>query len=493
MNHWFVYLWMGAVVWQGMASEPEPKRRLKSSMEEVYLVHPEEASDFREWLSNGMWYGRLRFNHFAWQWEQESESQKDHMTHGLGDSLIFRTANLKGWSLHMGFYGVENPISGLNPDKQDVGLVKAGKDMFNRNAIRHGGTYDGDFGLASLAQAYLQYQMRGFTIKAGRQIHEGLLTRSNDTKMIPNTFQGLTASYQVNPNHQVTGSWFSRQKLRDHEDFHDVIAVNGWDDNDDSGRHKGLTSDRLNAADIHTDLRILGWNGAWNAQWKTDAWFYQVPDLFSSSSLELNFSQPMAANHTFRVGVRAMVQTDDGAGTIGGAALSGVLAGQSGAVDGYDTADSVDAAMLAARLTWLWQGGSLMLGYSDVNDKADLIAPWRGFPTGGYTRSMGQYHWEAGTRSWMLKTTLDLEKLSGMQGFRVAADTAWIDVDDEKILAGSVSATDRWLVHLDLWYAFVGLPGLEARMRALWLHADASPSADDPSYRELRTELNYLF
>lgn len=493
MNRWSLLAFAWICSCQVMASEPQVKRTLKNSMEEVFLVQPGEATHLGDWFSQGMWYGRLRFHHFAWQWEEEDDSKQNHATHGLGGSLIYRTADLKGWSMVLGFYGVESPFSGLNPDKEDVGLVKAGKDVFNRNAIRNGGLYDGDFGIASLAQAYLQFQTTTFLLRAGRQLHDGFLTRSNDTKMIPNAFQGITASWKFQKNHDLQGAWFSRQKLRDHEDFHDVIAVNGWEDNDDSAGHKGLTGDRLDEAGISTDLRIVGLNSTWNENWKTDAWVYRVPDLFTSTSVEVNFTQSMASDHKIRIGFRGLMQGDDGAGSIGGAALCGKLAGETGPVDGYEKADSVDANLWAGRLMWLTDGASVMLGYSAVGDKADLIAPWRGFPTGGYTRSMGQYNWEANTRSWMLQAILDFEQIAKFSGFRMAADMAWMDWDEAKIAAGSVGATDRWLIHTDFWYRVDALPGLEMRIRAMWVNAHKTPAGSDPSYRELRTEFNYLF
>ena len=48
----------------------------------------------------------------------------------------------------------------------------------------------------------------------------------------------------------------------------------------------------------------------------------------------------------------------------------------------------------------------LRLAYTKVADKADIIAPWRGFPTAGFTRAMSQYNWYANTKSYMVQANL---------------------------------------------------------------------------------------
>ena len=74
------------------------------------------------------------------------------------------------------------------------------------------------------------------------------------------------------------------------------------------------------------------------------------------------------------------------------------------------TADSVDGGAWMARVKVAKGPYDVTFGYSQILDEADLIAPWRGFPTGGYTRSMAQYNWEANTASWMVKAGFDLGK-----------------------------------------------------------------------------------
>jgi len=134
---------------------------------------------------------------------------------------------------------------------------------------------------------------------------------------------------------------------------------------------------------------------------------------------------------------------------IGGASLTGLLSPYSPAdigSGGYSDPDSLDGWLVAARIDLKsdapWK---LRLGYSHIGDEADIVAPWRGFPTAGFTRAMGQYNWYANTDTWMLRGDYSFEKAGLVNGltamFRIAAE----DFDDDKI----VPMTDRNVLQLD--------------------------------------------
>ena len=59
--------------------------------------------------------------------------------------------------------------------------------------------------------------------------------------MIPNTFDGFSAEIKDLPKTTIQLAYFTRQKLRDHSDAHDVIAFDNWNENDDSAVNKSLT------------------------------------------------------------------------------------------------------------------------------------------------------------------------------------------------------------------------------------------------------------
>ncbi|MBW2109278.1 MAG: OprD family outer membrane porin [Deltaproteobacteria bacterium] len=469
------------------------KRMLKNNMTEVYHVLPEPAATFAEAFTKGVVYGRLRANYFKWYW---ADSSYDPEGFGLGGSLIYKTAPFYGVSATAGLYTSQN--LGLLDD-DDASGGKSGKDTFSRYDVLQNGRW----GMTVLAQAYLQVHVLKSDFKIGRQIFESFLTKSNDTKMIPNTFEGYALVSKDLPKTQIKAAYFTGQKLRDHTEFHDVITYTDgrgetyskWNNNDDSAVHKGLSHANLVAAgkDTDNDLVIVGVTNKSIRNLKLDAWYTGVPDLVYSLMGEANYKIALGGGWSITPGFRYMQQFDDGAGAVGGAALTGSLARTSGSAKGYKDAANVDGKLYAGRVVGKKGAGSLLAGYSEVSDDADLIAPWRGFPTGGYTRSMAQYNWEAETKSWMVKVFYDFGKAGFLDGFRAALDYAYMNYDDTKEQLAGHSKTDRGIIHADLWYKFPCLPALEAKVRIGLVNANATRTGSDPSYDEFRVEFNYLF
>ena len=234
---------------------------------------------------------------------------------------------------------------------------------------------------------------------------------------------------------------------------------------------------------------------------KLDVWYTGVPDLFYSVMSEVNYRIPLDNGFSLAPGIRYIHQFDEGAGDVGGAALSGTLVnGGATGSGGYQDPGSVDAELVAARLVLQKGAGRLLAGYSRVTDDADFIAPWRGFPTSEYTRPMGQYNWFANTESWMIQAYYDFGKAGIINGFRACADITYIDYDDDKERLGGHILPDLRCFHFDLWYAFPSLPDLEAKLRFSFVDKDDLTNAmsisvfgKDLSYIDFRFELNYLF
>ena len=162
-----------------LAAADEPKRTLKNNMTEVYNVLPQDATTLADVFTQGEVYGRIRMNYFEWVYDDAPIH--DPTGFALGGSLIYKTAPLHGISGTAGLYTAQN--FGLL-DEDDALFGRSGKDTFSR----YDKMEEGDWGMTVLAQAYLQYHFHKTDIKIGRQIFESFLTKSNDTKMIPNTF-----------------------------------------------------------------------------------------------------------------------------------------------------------------------------------------------------------------------------------------------------------------------------------------------------------------
>ena len=457
------------------------KINLKGNMQVEYKQLPKPVDTIREAFTEGMLYGRLRMNTFMWDWDQETSKNRDNKAMGIGGSLIYKTAPFMGLSGTVGLYTSQNPEF-FREERADVGFVKAGKDTFDRNQVKNGGSYDGHFGMTVLGQAYLQYDAAKSSVIAGRQMFETVFTKSNDTKMIPNTFDGVSATIRDLPDTNVQLAYFTAQKLRDHSNAHDVIAFDSWNENDDSAVNKSLTKDVVGtdnkliiASVTNTSIKNL----------KANVSYAAVPDVLSNITLEGHYKIPVG-EWAIVPGVRYMKQMDDLGATT-------AVANLAGKTDGYTDPNSLDGSLLAARIDV--KKGPLLarVGYSEISDDADIVAPWRGFATGGYTRAMAQYNWYANTKSTMVQVDYDFGKAGVVQDFKVSARYAMQDFDDKK---PGVQA-DSNILHVDMIKKVA--EGLEMKVRVGLVDADDDivdmngATKTDVSYNEYRLEFNYFF
>lgn len=478
------------------AEDTKPKRELKNNMMEVYNVLPASVDNLSDAFTEGVFYGRLRMNAFMYDWKEDETSNRDNRAFGLGGSMIYKTAPFQGLSATAGLYYADNPFDGLRDNNNHVNATKSGKDTFSRYDV----LTSGNWSMTSLAQLYVQYDISKTTFKGGRQIFESFLTKSNDTKMIPNTFEGYVLETKEIPKTTIRGAYFYAQKLRDHTTFHDVImfgnsagvsSPNSWTNNDDAGVHKGLTFANLtaNGKDTENALIVADISNKSIENLKVDVTYGAVPGLISSLTGELNYKIDLGGM-SLTPGVRYMYQMDDGAGAVGGASLSGTLANATGASGGYSDASSLDSSLAMARLV-LNQGPlKVQVAYSAVSDDGDIVAPWRGFPTGGYTRAMAQYNWRANTKTTAAEVAYDFGKANIIPGFSAMARYAMQDFDEDKQAAG-VQA-DSNILHMDFRQKIA--KGLDAKLRIGLVSADERTNGSDmDSYNEYRFEVNYLF
>ena len=469
------------------------KRSLQGNMNLTYNILPGVATSIREMLEEGLYYGRVRSNTFYWDWNQEIEGkQKDNKNMGVGASIIYKTAYLNGFGVTAGVYSTLNPEF-FRMDKEDVGYSKAGKDTFSRNSIAEGRHY----GMAVLGQAYIEYNKYKTNLKIGRQLFHSVFTKSNDTKMVPNTFDGVSISNKsLIPDTTIRAAYFTAQKLRDHTTSHDLITFNTangskWDNNDDSAIHKGLSYTNFVAAgeDPNHDMIILDAQNKSIKNLSATLSFLQVPNIVKDVVLEAHYKIPLSNSWAIRPGFRYFLQSDDGAGIVAGDTnLKGKEA------IGYDDSvridNSLDSSLLALRVDALMPNkkGFFRVGYSHIEDKADILAPWRGFPTGGFTRAMAQYNWYANTKTYMLRAAYKFTP-----NFNASLRYAIQDFDDKK---DNVQA-DSKIWHLDTVTKLA--KNLEMKTRVGIVTADdntlnsSSTIKTDVSYNEYRLEFNYLF
>jgi len=475
----------------------KPKRQLKGNMTLKYNVLPGSVDSIGEMFTKGVFYGRLRSNTFYWDWKDEDYQtggkRKDNKAWGIGGSLEFKSGVWNGLSFTTAYYGSLNPDF-FRMDAADVKYVKAGKDTFSRYKVATGG----GFGIHTIGQAFLEYNNGTIDARVGRQLFESVFTKSNDTKMIPNTFDGVTVAAKVAPKSKFRVAYFGAQKLRDHENSHDVVTFkdasgDSWANNDDSAIHKGLNYNAFIAAgeDVNHKLYLADFRTKYIDNLDLTLSYLQVPGVVKDFVAEAHYKIPIGqSGWAVRPGVRYFLQKDDGGGAV---AADTNLAGQPATANGYDAgvATSMDSNLLNARLDIKMpdKKGFFRIGYSKVADKADIFAPWRGFPTGGFTRAMAQYNWYANTKTYMLRAVYKFTPK-----FKASLRYAVQDFDDNKDFVQA----DSTIWHLDTWYNFsknfqmktrIGIVSADDNIAKI--HAGGTKA--DVSYNEYRLEFNYLF
>jgi len=366
--------------------------------------------------------------------------------------------------------------------------------------------------MGNFAEAYVEYKNGKTNLKVGRQGIDSIMLATNDTKMIPNTFEAAVIENKDIPNTALRAGYITQQKLRDHQVFHSVIAYDSTTaftkvyENDDSGVHKGLTLANINKVneDTNPEMVLVTAENKSIPNLKLNGEFIGLSGFFNTAIAEANYKIKLNDAWTLTPGIRYLKQMDDGAGAIGGAALSGKAAvtangGSATARASYTSPTSVDGSIIMARLVAASGPLELSAGYSKISDDADIIAPWRGFPTGGYTRSMAQVDWIANTENWAVKAVYDFGKAGIVPGLKVAADYENMDFDDAKMLSGASAFSDRTIFHVDAWQTFKALPNTEFKFRFATVNADpvltstTTDQTDYASYNEYRFEINYLF
>ncbi len=485
MKQWFYVFSIIVLALFAMGEDEMCKHSLKCNMVHIYEETPNAANTLGEMFTQGLYYGRLRMNSFGFRWQEEIDKErKDHAIVGLGGSMVFKSGYLHGMGMTLGAYGTVAQGS-LRIDESY--LNKGGKDAFSRYDLL---TKDKK-GYMVLAEGYLEYLHGDSSFKFGRQIFESFLTKSNDTKMVPNTFEGFSVKSRFAENVVIKAAYFTKQKLRDHSSFHSVLAYGDdaeipydqYRHNDDSAMHTGLTTSKLEAAGIQDRLLVFEMMHRGMEHLTLQFNYTSVPHLISSAMVQADYRMDIGEWSVIPA-LRYMKQFDDGAGAIGGANLKRLNTG-------YVDATSLQSTLYAARVDMVHDALKLRVGYTSVADEGDIVAPWRGFPTGGFTRAMGQYNWNANTKSLMLQLDYEFE---AFEDLKLISRYVIQDFDDNKagVQADSnvftIDFAKKMLDHrlyVKTRYAHVsGQPGKALESGFVKL---------DPSYDELRIEINYLF
>lgn len=456
--------------------------QLKSNGTLMYASDIKNVDTFTDMFQQGEFYGRLRSSSFGYRWETTNSKQSNNIISALGGSILYKTAWYKNFSAVAAFY-YTNAFFTTGASSSDVTKVRTGHDVINRYYYLNTGSTE----MGVLAQASVRYKFLNTSyIQLGRQMVEGFYTKSNDTKIIPNTFEGVVIKSSDIAQTKVQVAYLTKQKLRDHATFHSILAYDDsntarysqYNGNDDSAMHKLLTYSALKAAGKTTDAPLIvgDIHNTSIKNLKIDASTYVVPTLISSAMLEGNYKIELG-ELAITSGMRYLKQFDNGAGAVGGASYKKGLS-----ATGYTNISSLDAQMIAARMITRYKQFKLNMGYTNILNQADLITPWRGFPTGGYTRSMGRYNWMANTQSYRIQLEMNQNKKGLYKDMYIQTSLLHIDADESKGL-------------FDENYYYIGfIQNIPTMTQLQWrLRVGYQDTAKiDADGLDMRFELNYL-
>ncbi len=423
-------------------------------------------------FADGKWDGRIRMQYFLTDWEDNGatgKNGKDASGTALGGSILYKTAPFYGFTFGTGLYTTQNAFGITDPE--DGVTATTSKDLFCRDPQCEYGD-----GFSVLAQLYLGYDFARTKTKVGRFLTKNPWITPNDTKMIPIAVEGIEIISHDLPNTTIQFDYTQKIKERGMSYF-DGMATTG-DTPVKIAQHYAGKED--------PDVFILGAKNRSFENIELQGWVMHWDDLVDQAAIEANYATELG-DMILGFGGRFIQQFDIGAGDI-------ILPKD----NNYDKDNSVDGYLWALKTTANMGNARLLLSTSHTSDDADIIAPWRGFPTWEYTRSKTQTDWNAGTTAY--KAQLDFDWNDYINGLSTILSYSKYDRDETKKPYQSMTNrgyangdTNQW--NLDIIQKLSGdFKGIE--LKARFMDQDNEPTLLYPkqtSNREMRLEANYRF
>jgi len=456
------------------------------------------ASDIASAFKEGKLDGRLRAHYMGADYYDNGASgvaKTDSKGVAVGGSLIYKTAPLLGISAGVGAYTTQNPL-GLTEDNSVSSNYVSNKDLFwdgPTNSPYHYGK-----GYAILAQAYLQYSLAKTDIKAGRMLLTNPFMNPNDTKMIPTAFEAASVESKDIDKTALYGSYVTKYKERRRESF---STMSNSADSPDAIKAYYHSEGGTGSHDV-ASVVVIGAKNNSVKNLELQAWYMNWADIVDQAILEANYDMKFGAVGV-KLGGRFFKQFDRGAGDI--------IKPQTGSAYGSaaykfkgDNDNKVDTYMYALRAIGSYGPAKLLLSYSHTDKGGDLLAPWRAFPTDGYTRSMTQTDWNANTTAY--KAQVDYNLSGFVKGVSALLAYSYYNRDETKVPYQSMTHraytngdTIQW--NFDVAYKPEFAKNTEFKIRTMdqrndtvgKVGANTSSANKDTSNKELRIEANYLF
>lgn len=278
-----------------------------------------------------------------------------------------------------------------------------------------------------LGQAYAQLRYRDYALLTGyRQLVNDGYVNPQDSRMIPNTFEGVTLKGAVGPVGYDVGYLWSI-KPRNSDDFSSMSSQAGAGGNDEPLILSSVTLTPW------TPLTVFLGN-------------YYVPNVFNTAFGEMGYTQPLTRDLDLNVSAQ------------------------------YTDQRSVEDARLGDFSTWnvggimrlMWRGLTAGAAAHVTDDDASIQTPYGSWP--GYLHMIQFDFDQAGETAWSVGAKYDFAgTLLPWQAPGLSAYLAYVQgTDREDPATGSSLPTTREL-DLDVTYKPPAVKGLQLRLRnAYW-------------------------
>ncbi|UCE85393.1 MAG: OprD family outer membrane porin [Deltaproteobacteria bacterium] len=296
-----------------------------------------------------------------------------------------------------------------------------------------------------LGQANLKLRRGDHKLTLYRQRIDLPYVNGNDSRMVPNTFEGYSFE-SVGPTLSAGAGYLTRIKRRDSDRFIPMSEAAGVD----AKRGMAAVGARYTPAETIAA-------GVFN---------YYVPDVLNILYAEAEWRTRIAKRVDVKLGAQFTDQRSVG--------------------DDLLTGSAFDTRVGGARLAVGYRGGIAQAAFSITSDEERIRSPYGAYP--GYVSLMQRDFNRAGELAWLLGFTYDLARL-GLPGVTIFTSYA-AGVSAEDPLTGA-SLPDEHEFDLTL-----DIRPREGVLRGFWLRLRGSTVEQDGasgSSRQFRVVLNYDF
>ena len=298
-----------------------------------------------------------------------------------------------------------------------------------------------------LGQAYGQLRYKEYALLTGyRQLVDEGYLNPQDSRMVPNTFEGATIKGTVGPIDYNVG-YLTAIKLRQENEFHNMAEAAGVA----GGQNRGLALTPLSSEPL-PGLSLYAAN-------------YLVPDVFNTAYGYAEYTHDLASDLTFKIGLQGTDQRSVGAEFLGN----------------FTTWNVNTRAIL------IWRGLGVGAGFSATGDGSAIRSPY-GDPPGYFTFQENNFN-EARQKAWGVAARYDFGPGTLLPGVHIPGLSLLVRYAEGRDAINASTGAGLPTVRegdLDVIWNVPGVPGLQFRFRNAYV-----AESGDRVVRAFRIILNY--